>query len=286
MPPREGPVDRVRRVLARDLGAESAGAVPRGYTRLGRVLVVRLPDAARPDFPAIGRAFAEEFGVAAVLRPVGPVEGEFRHPRMERIYGASTETEVVEHGTRWRFDPERIMFARGNKTERVRVARLVRPGERVYDLFAGIGYFAIPVARQEPSLRVVAVEANPLSFRFLGENIARNGVGDRVTAVRGDNRVVPLPYGPADRVLLGYLPTSLPYLPRAVALFEGGSGTLHVHLVGSVDDGPAGAVSAVRAALARAGAVVETLDPHAVKPYGPGRTHFVVDASIRAHVAR
>jgi tRNA wybutosine-synthesizing protein 2 len=280
MAPRDGPVDRVRRAVARELGAAVAAQVPRGYTRLGCVLVVRLPEALRPAFPALGRAYAEEFGVRSVLRPAGGVEGEFRHPRLERIHGEPTETEVVEHGTRFRFDPERIMFARGNKTERARIAALVAPGERVYDLFAGIGYFAIPIARRDPTIRVVAVEANALSFGYLTENVARNGVGERVTPIRGDNRVVPLPPGPADRVVLGYLPSALPYLPRAIELLGDHPGTVHVHLVANVRDGVAGARAEVAEALARYGAEVERLEGRAVKPYGPGRVHVVIDARV------
>jgi tRNA wybutosine-synthesizing protein 2 len=280
--PRRSPAERVRERLRATVGERSALGMPDGYQRLGRVLVLRLPDRYRPLRDVIGRAWQEELGVDTVLNRIGPVEGEFREPRVERWAGTDTETEVVEHGVRWRLDAARLMFAAGNKSERLRVGALVRPGESVIDLFAGIGYFAIPAARSGATTRVVAVEKNPVAFRYLESNVARNGVADRVRCVEGENRSVPLPPGAADRVFLGYLPDSLPWLPRAIDLVRPEGGWVHVHLVVDARDGAREAARQVAVAAGEVGAVV--LEPpraRAVKPYGPGRTHVVVDARVR-----
>jgi len=213
----------------------------------------------------------------------GPIEGELRTPQVRRIAGGPTETEVIEHGVHWRFDAARIMFAAGNRTERLRVGRLVRPGEAVADLFAGIGYFAIPAALPGRAARVWAVEKNPLSVHYLQENVAVNGVEDRVVIVPGDNRTVDLPLGSFDRVFLGYLPSAIPWVPRAVDLLRPEGGWIHVHTVAEVRSPLSDAVAAVEGAARAAGArAVETSRVRLVKPYGPGRNHLVVDA----HVAR
>ena len=51
---------------------------------------------------------------------------------------------VTEQGIRQSFDMTRVMFSRGNITEKVRFGKLVKPGEVVLDLYAGIGYFTLP----------------------------------------------------------------------------------------------------------------------------------------------
>jgi len=256
--------------------------MPRGYQRLGRVLLLRLPASYRPYFARIGRAWQEELGVATVLVRVGPVEGEFRRPTVERIAGGSSETEVVEHGIRWRFDAARVMFAAGNRTERQRAGRLARPGETVVDLFAGIGYFAIPAAVVGRARRVVAVEKNPVAFGYLTANAARNGVADRINARLGDNRDVPLPPGSADRVFLGYLPDAVPWVRRAVGLLVPDGGWLHVHSVADARGARDAATARVREAVTDAGGrVTEPPRGREVKPYGPGRTHVVVDVRVR-----
>jgi tRNA G37 N-methylase Trm5 len=42
------------------------------------------------------------------------------------------------------FDVTKSMFASGNGTERMRVARFPAAGETIVDLYAGIGYFTLP----------------------------------------------------------------------------------------------------------------------------------------------
>jgi tRNA wybutosine-synthesizing protein 2 len=280
MAARPGPVDRVRERISRDCGRGTAAAIPAGYQRLGRVLIVRLPESVRGSFGRIGAAYASELGVETVLRPSGPIEGEYRHPRLERLFGTETETEVREHGSRYRFDAAEVMFARGNKTERARIGALCRSGERVFDLFAGIGYFTIPAARSHPTVRVTAIEANSAAFRYLVENVALNGVGGQVTALRGDNRTLNLPLGQADRVLLGYLPTALPFVPRAIQLLRPEGGALHVHTVVDARGGTRDAIESVRAITGRTGAAITVCEARIVKPYGPGRSHAVVDVRI------
>jgi len=256
--------------------------MPRGYQRLGCVLLLRLPPALAPYGPFLGAAWQEELGVATVLDHRGPIEGELRRPLLRTLAGTCAETEVVEHGTRWRLDASKVMFAAGNRTERLRFAQLVQGRERVADLFAGIGYFTIPAARARPEARFVAVEKNPVAFGYLEENLRLNGVAPRVRAVLGDNRAVPLEPRSFDRVVLGYLPTSVPWLPRAIDLLRRPVGVVHVHLVVDARDARRNALDAVAAEVGRCGATVDgTPLAREVKPYGPGRTHVVVDATLR-----
>jgi len=274
-----GPAARVRARLTQSLPADALAALPAGYQRLGSVLVVRLPEVLRPHYPAIGAAWQAELGVAAVLRHASRTEGDHRAPVVERIAGDRTETEVVEHGVRYRFDAAAIMFAAGNQAERARIGALVRPGESVVDLFAGIGYFALPAAVHGRARSVVAVEANPVAHGYLVENARRNGVGDRITPILGDNRVVELPEGTADRVILGWLPSAVAWIPRAVTCARP-TATLHVHLVAEVRVAPATIAATVRAAVERTERPVDDAVVRRVKPYGPGRDHVVVDVRL------
>ncbi|MGA8302904.1 MAG: class I SAM-dependent methyltransferase family protein [Thermoplasmata archaeon] len=280
--PRRSPADRVRARLRTTAGESLAAAMPSGYHRLGRVLLLRLPPRYRPYFPEIGRAWQDALGVATVLTQVGPVEGELRRPQVERLAGSETETEVREHGVRWRFDAARIMFAAGNRTERRRAGALIREGETVVDLFAGIGYFAIPAAVHGRAHRVLAVEKNPVAFHYLLENVQGNGVADRVDCILGENRTVALPTRAADRVFLGYLPDALPWVARALELLRGDGGWMHVHTVVDARDARASASRRVEAATRAVGAtLLEPPRAREVKPYGPGRTHVVVDVHAR-----
>ncbi|MCI4345618.1 MAG: 50S ribosomal protein L11 methyltransferase [Thermoplasmata archaeon] len=279
------PVERVRRRLAELAPKAALDFLPRRHERLGRVILLRLPEEARPFFPEIGRAYLEALALTSVLRHAGPVTGELRRPAYERIAGTETETVVLEHGVSYRFDAAEILFARGNKIERARAGSLVQPGERVVDLFAGIGYFAIPAARVDPTVQVEAVELNPVAYRYLLMNARLNGVADQVRAHLGDNREVPLPVAGADRVFLGVLPSSLPWIGQALKLLRPTGGTLHVHLVAERRAANGSAETAVREVVERAGGELLRATSRRVKPYGPGSEHRVVDANVRPPTA-
>ena len=268
MPRSRGPpAERVRRRLTPELGARLSALLPTRYERLGSVLVLRLPPPLHAYAAAIGASYREELGVAAVLVRSGPVAGEERHPQLQLVSGTATETEVREHGVRYRFDARHIMFSRGNKSERARMGRVVGPGEVVADLFAGIGYFALPAAAIGRAARVDACEKNPEALRFLQQNAVANRVVDRI------------------RIFLGLLPSSVPFIERALPLLRPSGGWMHVHVAAPAHGDAAIARTEAADAVGRVGGTVLEIACRRVKHYGPGRTHLVVDVRARGAVA-
>jgi tRNA wybutosine-synthesizing protein 2 len=278
--PRPGPIERIRARLAARAGPEMARRLPVHYQRMGRVVLVRWPEELRPEFATLAKELAEAVRSESVARVSGPVAGDRRLPTIERLFGDSLETEVLEDGLRYRFDAGRVLYSRGNNSERARIARLVRPGERVIDLFAGIGYFALPAALHGRALEVIAVEENPVSFGYLQANVALNHLEGIVRPRLGDNRSVELPVASADRVLLGYLPDSLPWIEPSIPLLRRTGGWMHVHLLMGARDAPGLASDRIRAIVHGAGASVRSISERRVKGFGPGKVHLVVDAAI------
>ena len=156
-----------------------------------------------------------------------------------------TETIHIENGIRYSFDVTRVMFAPGNGTERKQAQRYTQSiePEVVVDMFAGIGYFSVPVAVHGRVARLISIEKNPVSCRYLARNMRLNAVDRTKTLILcGDNRVVGNEWlGKAHRVLMGYLPSAEPFLCRALAFLNHTtlidsrhtrvSGTLHYHYV-------------------------------------------------------
>lgn len=112
-----------------------------------------------------------------------------------------------------------------------RISRLDCRGETVVDLYAGIGYYTLPLAVHGQAARVVACEWNPDACLALRHNVEANGVADRVEVLFGDNRVTTqaLPDGMAHRCHLGLLPSSEEGWPIAVRLLRPEGGWLHIH---------------------------------------------------------
>jgi tRNA wybutosine-synthesizing protein 2 len=156
------------------------------------------------------------------------------------------------------------------------MADLVCDGETVVDMFAGIGYFSIPLAVYQRPSKVIACELNPVAFRYLEENIALNQVSRIVKPVLGDNRDL-AGEGIADRVIMGYVKTTHEHLPAAVRLLKSG-GVIHYHETCPNELLPNRPVQRILENVK--GGRTEIIRMKEIKSYAPGVTHVVVDAKI------
>jgi len=234
----------------------------RGYTMLGTVAVFH------------GREVPGEDDVRAVLEWRHPTavlwipacDGQRRKPRAHVLAGTPGEVAHKECGITYFFDPSCTMFSAGNRGEKERLRKMVRPGERVADMFAGIGYFSLPVARE--GARVHAMEIDPVAFSCLAKNIGVNGVADRVVPELGDCRFCLS--GTYDRVIMGHF-DSCQYLEHALSHVHEGS-VLHVHTAGD-------ASGRIEETLSGKG-VRATVETHRVKKLGPHIWHCVQDVTV------
>jgi tRNA wybutosine-synthesizing protein 2 len=274
------PAARARAELEGTLPLAALATLPASWVRLGRVLVLPLAADLRPWWPAVAEAYARAIGCEAVVREAGPIAGALREPSRELVWGKGTETEVLEGGVRFAMDAARVMWSAGNVHERQRVPRLVQPGEVVVDLFAGIGYFAVPVAAKSKPARVHACELNPVAFHYLRRNAALNDVTAIIEARAGDCRTS-APRGVADRVLMGYTVDTEQFLPTALASLKPEGGALHYHEACPASLWRTRPWERVREAAAGAGRDAKLGAQRVVKNYAPGMVHVVVDAEVR-----
>jgi ribosomal protein L11 methyltransferase len=109
---------------------------------------------------------------------------------------------------------------------------VIRPGDRVADLGAGSAVLAIAAAKLGAA-HVAAIEIDPDAIGNAEENVARNGVGGRVTVIEGDAAAL-LPLVAPVRVITANIISSvlLRLLPSfAAALSENGEAILSGILV-------------------------------------------------------
>jgi tRNA wybutosine-synthesizing protein 2 len=261
----------------RDRGWDDADleGVPRSWAVVGSVILADFEGCPREREGEVGRALLELHGGADTVLAREGIEGEHREPSVRTVAGAGdTETVHTEHGTEYALDLARVMFSPGNKAERARMGEIVEEGERVLDMFAGVGYFTLPMARA--GARVTAIERNPTAFRYLLENSVLNGVQDRVDAYRADCRDVAIEG--VDRVVMGCF-DAVDYLDPALDALAS-DGILHVHA--AVDESALWEtpVDAIEAAAAGRDRSIEVLDRRVVKGCGEGFEHVVVDVRV------
>jgi tRNA wybutosine-synthesizing protein 2 len=280
---------KLRELLARSLGGkltkEELSHLPRSYQRIGHIAILSLHPSLRKHAKDVGNAILNTIPGVRTVCSRGPVKGVLREPSIEVIAGEeNTLTTYRENKCIFEIDVARLMLAKGNVYERGRVARLVRDGEVVVDLFAGIGYFSIPIAVNANPSKVYAIDVNPLAIKFLRQNIELNGVGGKVVPVLGDCREVVRGLGKvADRVIMGYLIKTHEFLPAAFKTLKREGGIIHYHEVFGRDelfDKPIAILSSY--ALRCGYELKRVLHKRIVKSYSPGKLHAVVDAEFIA----
>ena len=272
------------RILAElhDLPEDVLAGLPMKWEYVGDIVIIKLPEAADPYRERIGKVYAEQLDKSTVCVDRSGVSGEFRRPDMEIIYGTETESVRLENGIRYCFDVTKVMFASGNVDERERMKNLDCTGETVVDMFAGIGYFTLPLAKFSGAKKVIACEKNPESFEFLRRNIVLNEVEDVVEPVLGDNRDLP-GRAFADRILMGYVQITSEFLPKALDMIRPG-GIIHYHDTFYVNEYRERIERIFSEACGSRG--YEILGIREVKSFAPSVSHYVADVRILSRRTR
>lgn len=263
--------------LDNQLLSEEIELLPRGWYILGDVIVVKIHPCLGSWQYRIAQALLDFYPRChTVLRDFG-IEGPFREPVREVIAGSRTETVHRENGVIFCLDARKVMFSAGNLKERMRMSKLGR-GEYVVDMFAGIGYFTLPMAVHSRPRKILAIELNPNAYHYLCQNIKMNRVEEIVVPILGDCAKV-TPVGVADRVVMGMVQVTDRYLQMGVQALRPG-GVLHYHQTVPTCMHPERSICEIEEAVKAVGRRSEILSCIRVKKYSPGVVHSVVDALI------
>ncbi len=248
--------------------------LPDYWERIGDVLILPNWDFGR-DEKRIGEIYARILNVRTVCIYEG-IEGELRIQKVRTIYGTSTETVHIENGIKYKLDVSKIMFSSGNVGERIRMGRIKAKGEIVVDMFAGIGYFTLPLALYGKPEMIYACEKNPIAYYYLLENLEINKVRN-VIPLFGDNRSV-CPRGIADRVIMGYIRT-WPFLKFGLEILCG-EGIIHYHDTFRDEEIPH-VEERIKKYAASLGYNIDVLSKRIVKSYAPRIWHVAMDIFAR-----
>uniref|UniRef100_A0A6G1SNT2 tRNA wybutosine-synthesizing protein 2 n=1 Tax=Aceria tosichella TaxID=561515 RepID=A0A6G1SNT2_9ACAR len=154
----------------------------------------------------------------------------FRSPNIRLLLGENGIVNHKDNHILYRFDVTKCMFSFGNVREKMRMAELDCSNEIVVDLFAGIGYFTLPLLIHARAKHLYACEWNPDAIAALKENLKINRVdASRYTVIEGDNRKY-RPENVAQRVMLGILPSCQEWMKTALECVDSRTGAiLHCH---------------------------------------------------------
>lgn len=148
------------------------------YTRLGHIVHVNLREHLLPFKNLIGQVLHHKVhGCRTVVNKVNMIDTTYRNFSMEILSGdGDFIAKVKENGCTFEFDFSKVYWNSRLCTEHERIVKILKAGDVLCDVFAGVGPFAIPAAKKK--CIVFANDLNPESHHWLVHNSKVNKIGN------------------------------------------------------------------------------------------------------------
>jgi tRNA (guanine37-N1)-methyltransferase len=207
--------------------------LPRAMDFVGDIAIIEIPPELEAYKKAIGNAILQTHkNMRTVLAKAGAIKGEYRTREYTIIAGEpKTETIHKEHGCQYHVDLAKAYFSPRLSHEHKRVASMVKEGETVIDMFAGVGPFSILIAKTHEDVKVYAIDKNPEAIALLKRNIRVNRVDGKVHPIYGDARhIIRLQLrGLADRVIMNLPEKAIEFVKAACEALKAEGGVVHFY---------------------------------------------------------
>jgi tRNA (guanine37-N1)-methyltransferase len=284
-PERKIPVKTFAELLENKLPPNLLASLSHAIDLVGDIAIVEIPQELNSYKTLIGEAVLKTHkNVHTVLAKASAVGGIFRTREFNIIAGKpKTDTVHREHGCQFYVDLAKAYFSPRLSYEHKRVASLVQESETVIDLFAGVGPFAILIAKTHENVKVHAVDVNPHAIEFLKKNIRLNRVNRKVSPILGDAKKIVKSNlsGTADRVIMNLPEKAIEFVNIACEALKPNGGILHFYAFSNasstIENVKHSFVDAVEKSGRKVGKILFSRFVRATAPY---EWQIVLDAEI------
>ena len=224
---------RLKDKLSLNFPSEELKHTYNSFDIIGDIAIIKVANNNVANAEAVAKQImAVHRRVKTVFSQTSPISGDFRVRELKLVAGdGRTTTRYKESGCVFAVDVEKCYFSPRLSHERARIAALVKNGETVVNMFAGVGCFSIIIAKNVPQTKVFSIDVNPAAFHYMEENVRINRVYGKVIPLLGDSKdiIKSQLQGKADRVLMPLPEKALEYLPYAVSALKPSGGWIHLY---------------------------------------------------------
>ncbi len=274
-------VENYRSILQKSIGARYSKII-KSYDILGNIAII---DAEKKDSKKIAEAVIKANArVETVLRKASAVSGVYRIRKLEYVMGKRNYIATYrENNATLKFDTRKTFFSTRLAFERNRIRMLVKNNENVMVMFAGVGPFAIEIAKAHPKTHVVGIEINAYAANNMKENAKLNRT-DNVIAEKGDVRKFEGKYENfADRIVMP-LPMSTFKFVKSASRIANDKCMVHYYKFSDVDNWKKDGVEKVVAEFAKNKCKAKLKNIRIVRPYSSKEVEVCMDLMISKSV--
>lgn len=170
--------------------------------------------------------------VKTILVKTGKYQGKFRTPKLKLIYGENRKTTIhKENKVILSLDVEKCYFSQRTASERLRIAKEVKPKESILVMFSGIAAFPLVIEKNAKPKEITAIELNPIAHKYAEENLKLNK-SKIIKLIKGDvAEILPKLRKRFDRIIMPLPKDSLSYLVLAKSKLKK-KGIIHLYIFG------------------------------------------------------
>lgn len=257
------------------------------YDIVGDIAIIRLTPQSQKHGEIIAKTLMDiHKNVRTVLSQTGPVAGTFRLRTLEHVAGEyKTSTFHRESGCIFHVDVQKCYFSPRLFYERTRIAKQVKGGETIVNMFAGVGCFSVVIAKHSDASKVYSIDINPAAVDYMKENVRLNRVYDKVLPILGDAKEIIKAKlrRVADRVLMPLPEKAFEYLPYALLALKENGGWIHYYdfeHAGKNENAVEKVKLKVADRLAELGVDFEIPSGRVVRATGPNWYQIVLDIKV------
>ena len=267
-------------ILKDELSEEEIENLRTSFDTIGDIVILEIPDGLLDKRFKIGEAAHEFTKRRSVYMKKSAVKGTTRVRDLEFLAGVDDSVTIhKEHGARLKLDVREMYFSPRLATERKRVMESVEDGERILDMFCGIGPFPIVIARNK-NADITAVDINEEAIKYLNENITLNKLKGSIKAYAGDIAEVSKQFNcKFDRIIMNLPGLAYTFLDLAVDLIEDG-GTINYY---EFSDAYEQGAKRLKDACEKKNKKVEIVNTRKVKSTSPGEWHVAIDGKVTSN---
>ena len=281
---------RVLREIAEEVyGSNNVDRVIKSMDIIGDIAIIKIPDELLEGRFEFARRIIDKMPyIKVVLRQISPVSGTYRIRGYEYLAGEKrTITKYKEYGAIFKLDVEKVYFTPRLSKERWRIVNLISSGERIANMFAGVGPYTILIAKYRSIDIIHSIDINPIAIYYHLENNYLNKVHDKIILYRGDAAFIINRYirNCVDRVIMPLPELALKYIKYALnALDQEGWMHIYLHVEYSKEGGIAealdNAVKLVLNAIPKSWRVID-IKPNRVREVAKYTLQVCVDTYVK-----
>lgn len=147
-----------------------------GFSQIGHIIHLNLKEHLLEYRPLIGQVLVDKIKTCkTVVNKCNAIDNTYRNFSMELIGGEEDYfVTVKENNCIFQFDFSKVYWNPRLGKEHERILSYLKPGDVLFDIFCGVGPFAVPAAKRKT--KVFANDLNPDSYKWLNHNAKNNKI--------------------------------------------------------------------------------------------------------------